>query len=203
MTQGQIWPRLAVLWRVVLTCALLAAPATAQVTGQITGQATDATATANPATAPRIGPSSGLPLPRFVSIKSSEANARRGPSTTHRIDWVFRHPGLPVIVTAEYGHWRRVADRDGLGGWIHYALLSGSRTVIVDVDMVDLRRRPDPDAPLVARLERGVVARLGDCADDWCELRAGRHSGWTRAAGLWGVTLRTPNDQAATIIAID
>lgn len=172
------------LWRIVPTCALALVLALAP--------ATDASATE-----PRIGPSSGQPLPRFVSIKSSEANARRGPSTTHRIDWVFRHPGLPVVVTAEYGHWRRVADRDGLGGWVHYALLSGTRTVIVDVDMADLRRRPDRDAPLVARLERGAIARLGDCADGWCELRAGRHDGWTEIAALWGTTLRDPIGPAA------
>lgn len=179
----------------LLACALVLAPATAR--------ATDAPAPAAPGNgstgigSPRIGPSSGQPLPRFVSIKSSEANARRGPSTTHRIDWVFRHPGLPVIVTAEYGHWRRVADRDGLGGWVHYALLSGARTAIVDVDMADLRRQPDRAAPLVARLERGAIVRLGDCADGWCALRAGRHSGWTEAAALWGTTLRTPTEQAA------
>jgi len=153
------------------------------------------------APAPRIGAFSGQPLPRFVSIKSSRANARRGPSMTHRIDWVFRHPGLPVVVTAEYGHWRRVADRDGLGGWIHYALLSGARTVIVNAPMADLRRRPDRDAPLVARLEQGAIARLGDCADGWCELRAGRHDGWAAAAALWGVSL--PEPPAATAAAED
>ncbi len=151
--------------------------------------------------APQIGAFSGQPLPRFVSVKSSTANARRGPSMTHRIDWVFRHPGLPVVVTAEYGHWRRVQDRDGLGGWIHYALLSGTRTVIVDVDMADLRRRPDRAAPLVARLERGAIARLGDCADGWCELRAGRHDGWAEETALWGVSLRTPG--RATAAAAD
>jgi SH3-like domain-containing protein len=175
-----------------LACALaLAAGASA---------AQDASPT-NTATAPRIGAFSGQPLPRFVSVKSSTANARRGPSMTHRIDWVFRHPGLPVIVTAEYGHWRRVRDRDGLGGWIHYALLSGVRTVIVDVDMADLRRRPDRDAPVVARLERGAIARLGTCENGWCELGAGRHHGWAEEAALWGVSLRM--DTAAATAAAE
>ena len=189
VTQAKLLPRLAMLWRVLLTCALLCMPGVAP--------ATDTGTDTGTGTAPRIGPSSGQPLPRFVSIKSSEANARRGPSTTHRIDWVFRHPGLPVIVTAEYGHWRRVADRDGLGGWVHYALLSGTRNVIVEVDMADLRRAPDRAAPLVARLERGAIARLGECVEGWCALRAGRHKGWAEAAALWGVTLRTPDAQAA------
>jgi SH3-like domain-containing protein len=169
--------------------------------GPLAAQTPDAPEAASGA--PRIGAFSGQPLPRFVSVKSSTANARRGPSLTHRIDWVFRHPGLPVIVTAEYGHWRRVSDRDGLGGWIHYALLSGVRTVIVDVDMADLRRRPDRDAPIVARLERGAIARLGECIDGWCALSAGRHDGWTEEAALWGVTLRSPTPATAAAAPLD
>ena len=66
------------------------------------------------------GSVTNLPLPRFVSLKSSEVNVRRGPSLTHRIDWVYKRRDLPVEVTAEYGHWRRVRDRDGAGGWVHY-----------------------------------------------------------------------------------
>jgi len=135
------------------------------------------------------GPETGLPLPRFVSMKAAEANVRRGPSLTHRVDWVFRHQGMPLIVTAEYGHWRRVVDRDGVGGWIHYAMLSGVRSVIVDTDMTDLRRTPSADAPPRARAERGVIARLEDCADGWCSIRAGGRSGWVPEGDLWGVTI--------------
>lgn len=157
----------------------------------VTAGAQDSAVTEAPkAAVTAMGPSTGLPLPRFVSIKASEANVRRGPSTTHRIDWVFQHPGLPVIVTAEYGHWRRVVDRDGLGGWVHYALLSGNRTVIVDLEMADLRRDPDRAAPVRARLERGVIARLIGCEASWCEVAAGGHRGWVEEAALWGVDLR-------------
>ncbi len=140
-------------------------------------------------TAQEVGPVTGLPLPRLVSMKAAEANIRRGPSLTHRIDWVFRHTGMPLIVTGEFGHWRRVRDRDGLGGWVHYALLSGSRTVIVDDEMADLRAKPAPDAPLRARVERGAIARLGDCAAGWCRVSLQGYRGWMREAGLWGVAL--------------
>jgi len=64
---------------------------------------------------------------------------RRGPSLTHRIDWIFKRRGMPLQVTAEFGNWRRVRDRDGAGGWIHYSLLSGVRTVLVEKDMLALR----------------------------------------------------------------
>ena len=79
---------------------------------------------------PNRGPVTNLPLPRYVSLKGGEGNARRGPSLSHRIDWVFRHPGMPLRVVAEFGHWRRVEDQDGAGGWVHYSLLSGVRTAI-------------------------------------------------------------------------
>ncbi len=133
------------------------------------------------------GPVTNLPLPRYVSMKASEGNVRRGPSLTHRIDWVFKRRDMPLQITAEHGHWRRVEDRDGAGGWVHYALLSGVRTVIIEQDMLQLRRRPDPQAQPVAALELGVIARLGDCSTDWCQVSAGGYKGWTQKTKLWGV----------------
>ncbi|MEO0751477.1 MAG: SH3 domain-containing protein, partial [Pseudomonadota bacterium] len=89
------------------------------------------------------GPVTNLPLPRFVSMKASEANVRRGPSLTHRIDWIFKLEDVPLEIIAEHGHWRRVRDRDGAGGWVHYSLLSGVRTAIVEEDMLTLKSKPN------------------------------------------------------------
>ena len=61
------------------------------------------------------GQVTNLPLPRYVSMKAAEANVRRGPSLTHRVDWVFKRRSMPLQVTAEYGNWRKVQDRDGAG----------------------------------------------------------------------------------------
>lgn len=136
---------------------------------------------------PNTGPETNLPLPRYVSLKTDEGNVRRGPSLTHRIDWVFRREDMPLQITAEYGHWRRVIDREGLGGWVHYSLLSGNRTVIVDQDMLPLASRPDANAPQNALLELGVIARLGECQADWCWISAGGYRGWVPKSALWGV----------------
>lgn len=133
------------------------------------------------------GQVTNLPLPRFVSLKASEGNVRRGPSLSHRIDWVYKRRDLPLRITAEHGHWRRVEDRDGMGGWVHYSLLSGTRTVLVEQDMLQLHVNPDPKAAVVARLELGVVARLGECTLEWCELRSGGFTGWAPKVRLWGV----------------
>lgn len=140
-----------------------------------------------PLLAAEVGPVTNLPLPRFVSMKASKGNVRRGPSLTHRIDWVFKRRDMPLRITAEHGHWRRVEDRDGMGGWVHYSLLSGTRTVLIEQDMLALHVRPDPAAPITAALELGVVARLGDCDDEWCELRSGGYRGWAPKSRVWGV----------------
>lgn len=142
-------------------------------------------AAASPAT--QTGKVTNLPLPRFVSMKASEGNVRRGPSLTHRIDWVYKRRDMPLRITAEHGHWRRVEDRDGVGGWVHYSLLSGVRTVIVEQDMLTLHQRPDHQAPVAAALELGVIARLGKCEPGWCQLRSGGYRGWAPKDKLWGV----------------
>lgn len=149
-------------------------------------QVPDAAALAAPAEI-TVGPETNLPLPRYVSLKSDDANVRRGPSLSHRIDWVFTREDMPLMITAEYGHWRRVVDREGLGGWVHYALLSGVRTVIVDTDLEPLYARPDTGSAQNALLEAGVIARIEECTLDWCRLSAGGYRGWAPKTALWGV----------------
>ncbi len=143
---------------------------------------------ATPAPAAERGPVTNLPLPRFVSLKADEGNARRGPSLSHRIDWVFTRRNMPLEVTGEYGHWRRVQDRDGQGGWVHYSLISGVRYVIIDNDLTPLRVKPDAESPVNAYAEAGVVARLENCLLDWCRIGADGSKGWVEKRGLWGVT---------------
>ena len=134
-----------------------------------------------------VGPVTKLPLPRYVTLKGSEGNARRGPGLTHRIDWVFRRAGMPLRVTAEYENWRRVEDQDGLGGWVHYSLLSGSRSALVTAPMLDLRAAPDPGAQVLVQAEAGVVGRILACAHDWCRIEVGQVRAWAPATALWGV----------------
>lgn len=136
---------------------------------------------------PNRGTVTNLPLPRYVSLKGTEGNARRGPSLSHRIDWVFRHAGMPLRVVAEFGHWRRVEDQDGAGGWIHYALLSGVRTAIVRKDMLELLAKPDERADVVARAEAGAIVRLHECLPDWCRVSGGGEKGWVPKSSIWGV----------------
>lgn len=141
----------------------------------------------NPTAGLERGPVTNLPIPRFVSMKTDIGNVRRGPSLTHRIDWVFQRRNMPLEVTGEFGHWRRVRDRDGVGGWMNFSLLSGVRMVIVEEDMLALYAKPDNKTQIKARLELGVVARLGSCEITWCQLSVDGYKGWAPKSALWGV----------------
>ncbi len=136
---------------------------------------------------PDIGCVTNLPLPRFVSLKGSEGNARRGPGLTHRIDWVFTRAGMPLKITAEFENWRRVEDHEGAGGWVHYSLLSGVRSVLVTLDMAELRDAPSSEATVVAQAEMGVIGRVQACTADWCRVALDGQRGWVQKAALWGV----------------
>ena len=137
---------------------------------------------------PNRGPVTNLPIPRFVTLKGSEGNARRGPGLTHRIDWVFTREGMPLKITAEYEHWRRVEDIDGAGGWVHYSLLSGVRSVLVAQDMAQAFSRPDAQSDVLYQSELGVVGRMLECVPDWCRIAIEGEKGWIAASALWGVS---------------
>ena len=136
---------------------------------------------------PNEGAVTGLPVPRFVSLKSSEGNARRGPGLTHRIDWVFTRAGMPLRITAEYEHWRRVEDSEGQGGWVNYSLLSGLRTVLVIQDMAEFRTKATAAAEVAYQSELGVIGRLLECEPNWCRVSVDGVRGWVEKSALWGV----------------
>lgn len=136
---------------------------------------------------PGHGSSTNLPVPRYVSLKTSDGNVRRGPSLEHRVDWVFHHRDMPLRITAEFEHWRRVEDNEGQGGWIYYTMLSGVRTLLVTTDKAELHEAPDDKSPVVALAEEGAIGKLGSCKKDWCELSGAGADGWVKKSDVWGV----------------
>jgi SH3-like domain-containing protein len=136
------------------------------------------------------GTQSGLPVPRFVSLKSAEVNVRRGPGTDHETAWTFRRSGLPVEITAEWDTWRRIRYADGSEGWVLGALLAGRRTAMVapwsKEPSFNLRARPQPDARLAARLEPNVMANIRQCDGKWCRIEGQGFDGWIEQQNLWG-----------------
>jgi SH3-like domain-containing protein len=134
-----------------------------------------------------VGPETNLPMPRYVSLHSSEVRARRGPGLEYRIDWVFQRSGLPVRIIDEYQNWRRIADSDDAGGWVYHALLTGRRMALVTAPEVIFRAEPTDTAAPTARAEQGVVAHLLQCLADWCRVETRGSEGWVPKSVIWGV----------------
>ena len=135
---------------------------------------------------------SGLPLPRFVSLKADEVNVRRGPGWDHAVAWVFRRIGLPVEVIAEYDVWRQVRDSEGATGWVLGSLLSGRRTVLIapwktDRRTIDLYEVAERTNAVRAKLAPGVLGDVEHCDGKWCRIDAGGLSGFISQDLVWGV----------------
>ncbi len=124
---------------------------------------------------------------RFASLRADEVNVRAGPGVRYQVKWVFVRKHLPVQVTAEFEIWRKIRDSEGAEGWVHRAMLSGNRTVIVTGAIMTLRRSPDDTAPAVARLAPGMVAEVQSCQPQWCGVTVNSYSGWIGRKGLWGL----------------
>lgn len=138
-----------------------------------------------------IGSVSGLPVPRFVSLKADRVNLREGPSKDHRTTWIYERAGLPVEITGEYGMWRKVRDSDGTEGWVLHNLLSGRRTAIVapwkKAEVFTLYVRAADDSAPAARLQPGVIGTIKTCDGEWCEIYGEGFDGYIRQTDLWGV----------------
>lgn len=137
------------------------------------------------------GTDSGLPVPRFVSLKADRVNVRRGPSTDQAISWVFSRAGLPVEIIAETTNWRRVRDSEGSDGWVFHSLLSGRRTVLIapwaePAESVPLYRGASTGAGIVAELQPNVLGDIESCDGEWCEIVVGDYSGYVQQEMLWG-----------------
>src|SRR5437867_6682079 len=135
--------------------------------------------------------SSGLPIPRYVSLKSDHVNVRAGPTKDNDVAWTYTRSGLPVEITAEFENWRRVRDSEGAEGWVYHSMLSGRRTAVVTMktrdELASLYDRPDPSSAIAARLQVGVVAQVKKCANGWCRVIGNGFDGWIEQQRLWGV----------------
>ena len=130
----------------------------------------------------------GLPLPRFVSLRADEVNMRTGPGVRYPVEWVYKRKDLPVEVIAEFGTWRKVRDVQGTQGWVHQSMLSNQRTITVTGGVQTLRKRPRADSEAVAQVEADVIGTLLECPEGstWCRLDIAGHAGWLRRSEFWG-----------------
>jgi len=134
---------------------------------------------------------SGLPVPRFVSIKADRVNVRGGPDKDHDVAFIYTRVGWPVEITAEFENWRRIRDSDGSEGWVYHSLLSGKRMAAVQLksksDLAPLHAKPDAQSPVTAQLQVGVLGAVKACTGTWCQIVGNGFDGWLEQNSLWGV----------------
>jgi SH3-like domain-containing protein len=142
---------------------------------------------ATPAEPPK-GSNTGLPLPRFASLKTDEVNLRTGPGLRYPIDWVYKRRDLPVEIEREFEVWRLISDSDGVKGWVHQATLTGRRSFVVIGAERMMRSSGSDTASAVAELKPGVVGRLRACDANapWCQVQVGDYRGWLKRDAFWG-----------------
>lgn len=151
-------------------------------------------AMAAPALAEAVKLSTGLPVPRFVTLKAKKINLRVGPGQDYAVSLRYLKSGLPVEVTQEFENWRRIRDADGSEGWVFHSLLSGERSAIAAPWMrdkgqdifVNMRTDARDTGQVIAKLQPGVVVKLDQCNGEWCHAETKDVEGWVSQAEIWG-----------------
>lgn len=127
------------------------------------------------------------PVPRFVSLRPSEVNARVGPGPEYPVQWIFVRAGLPVEVTAEFDTWRRIRDVEGDEGWVHQNMLCSKRRGVISCPEAIVYREENAFSPPLVRLQQGVIVDIGKCRGEWCRVQINEYKGWIRREFLWGI----------------
>ena len=129
----------------------------------------------------------GLEVPRWVSLKSSEVRARTGPGLDYEILWEYRAAGLPIQVIAETREWRKICDPEGAVAWVHRSVVSARRGAFnASVEEVPVHSGRSETSSVKARFSPRSVISLDDCKDGWCEVRARKLSGWVAEGSIFG-----------------
>jgi SH3-like domain-containing protein len=125
--------------------------------------------------------------PHYMSLRPDQADLREGPSFAHKVLWVYRHRGTPLLVTASFDIWRRVQTPDGAVGWMSVAMLSDARTALVTGrGRVPLRESADPASKVTGLADPGAILGLKACTHDACRVAAQGIQGWIAKSRIWG-----------------
>jgi SH3-like domain-containing protein len=135
------------------------------------------------------GAAAGLPIPRFVSLRTNPINLRTGPGVRYPVDWVYARRHLPVEVIGEFDTWRQIRDVDGTEGWVHQSMLSGKRAAMVTKEPRPLKRTGEETAETIATLEQGVIVNVQRCPAEtqYCRVEVDGLQGWLKRDQFWGV----------------
>jgi len=135
-----------------------------------------------------VGKETGLEIPRYVSLKSDDANIRVGPSKNYPIEIKYIKKNYPLKVLEEYEEWRKVEDFNNNIGWIHKSLISGIRTgIVLSNDSKNIKLFNTLSGSVIGEIGMGNIVFLEKCKIDWCLVSSGNFKGWIDKKYIWGV----------------
>ena len=135
-----------------------------------------------------IGKETGLEIPRYVSLKSDNANIRVGPSKNYPIVIKYIKKNYPLKILEEYQEWRKVEDFKKNTGWIHKSLISGTRTgLILSIENKNLELFNTLGGDVIGEMGQGNIVSLEKCKIDWCLVSSRNFKGWINKKYIWGV----------------
>ena len=135
-----------------------------------------------------IGKETGLEIPRYVSLKSNDANMRVGPSQNYPIAIKYIKKNYPLKVLEEYEDWRKVEDFNKNTGWIHKSLISGIRTgIILSNDNNTIKLLNTLNGNIIGEIGKGNIVFIEKCKIEWCLVSSGNYKGWIDKKYIWGV----------------
>ena len=135
-----------------------------------------------------IGKETGLEIPRYVSLKSDDANIRVGPSKNYPIAIKYIKKDYPLKILEEYEDWRKVEDFIKNNGWIHKSLISGIRTgIVLSKEDKNIELLNTLNGNIIGEIGKGNIIYLKKCKIDWCLVSTENFKGWMDKKYIWGV----------------
>ena len=136
----------------------------------------------------KTGSVTGLDIPRFVSLKSNDANIRVGPSVNYPIKLKYLMQNLPLEIIDEFDVWRKSKDHVGNIGWIHKSLIKGDRFILVNNNTnKDVKLYYIPNGKIIGIIKKNNILELNMCILDWCKVTQNNFTGWLLKKNIWGV----------------
>ena len=136
----------------------------------------------------KTGVITGLDIPRFVSLKSNDANLRVGPSQNYPILIKYIQKNLPIEVIDEFDVWRKVKDYQNNIGWLHKSLIKGERFVLINTDGKNNKKIHNrPNGKIIGFIQKNNIVELNKCIFKWCYIVHFKLEGWVSKKDIWGV----------------
>lgn len=136
-----------------------------------------------------LGGSSAWSSSVFYNLKNKKTDVKFSPSHESPTKF-FLYRKLPVKVIRKYQDWCFIEDSEGEEGWIPENTVSQGSMVLIIADTF-LHKEKDVRSNCLARLSKGVLARLKKCHQTLCQIETKNGQkplvGWVLEKNLWGI----------------